>query len=61
MLEGDILLIDTEVEENDIENYLITNLWNVANETIKNFFYSLTLEDLAEGYRNKGKDDMYYI
>ena len=61
VLEGDILLIDTEVEENDNENYLITNLWNVANETIKNFFYSLTLEDLAEGYRNKGKDDMYYI
>lgn len=61
VLEGDILLIDVEAEENDIENFLIGNLWSIANEKIKNFFNSITLEDLAEGYSHKGKDDMYYI
>ena len=61
VLEGDLLLIDVEAEDNDIENYLIDNLWHIVNEKIKKFFNSMTLEDLAEGYRIKGKDDMYYI
>ncbi len=61
VLEGDLLIIDVEAEENDIENFLIENLWSCANKQISAFFNSLTLEDLAEGYRNKGKDDMYYI
>lgn len=61
VLEGDLLLIDVDTEESDMENYLIANLWQIANEKIISFFNSMTLEDLAEGYRNKGKDDMYYI
>lgn len=61
VLEGDLLLIDVEAEDNDMENYLIDNLWSKANEKIRNFFCSMTLEDLSEGYKNKEKDDMYYI
>ncbi|MDU4752378.1 MAG: Rrf2 family transcriptional regulator, partial [Clostridium butyricum] len=61
VLEGDLLLIDVEAEDNDMENYLIDNLWSKANEQIRNFFCSMTLEDLSEGYKNKEKDDMYYI
>ncbi|WP_294404674.1 Rrf2 family transcriptional regulator [uncultured Clostridium sp.] len=61
VLEGDLLLVDVEPEESDMENYLISNLWQIANEKMISFFNSMTLEDLAEGYRNKGKDDMYYI
>lgn len=61
VLEGDIRLIDVEAEDNDIENYLINNLWHIANDKIKSFFNSLTLEDLAEGYTNRGKEEMYYI
>lgn len=61
VLEGDLLLIDVERDDNEIENYIIDNLWNIANKKITNFFNSITLEDLSDGYRNKGKEDMYYI
>ena len=61
VLEGDLLLIDVEAEDNDIENYLINNLWHIANEKIRKFFDSMTLEDLVEGYKIKQTDDMYYI
>ncbi|WP_294378839.1 Rrf2 family transcriptional regulator [uncultured Clostridium sp.] len=61
ILEGDLLLIDIEAEDNDVENYLIDKLWNPSNDKIREFFESITLEDLADGYINKGKDEMYYI
>ena len=61
VLEGNLFVIDAERDDNEIENYLIDNLWNVANEKFKDFFNSMTLEDLADGYRVKDMDDMYYI
>ncbi|MGN0143348.1 MAG: RrF2 family transcriptional regulator [Clostridium sp.] len=61
VLEGDLFVIDVERDDNDIENYIIDNLWNVANEKFKDFFNSMTLEDLAEGYKNKEREGMYYI
>ena len=62
VLEGDLFVIDVEKEDdNDIENYIIDNLWNVANEKFKNFFNSMTLEDLAEGFKNREREGTYYI
>jgi len=58
VLEGDLLLIDIE---NDIENFISENLWNVINNKISSFFNSITLEDLANDYKKKNKEDMYYI
>lgn len=62
VLEGDLLLIDIEKDENEIENFMSENLWNVINNKISAFFNSITLEDLANDYRkNSTKNDMYYI
>lgn len=62
VLEGDLLLIDIEKDENEIENFMSENLWNVINNKISAFFHSITLEDLANDYRKSAiKEDMYYI
>jgi Rrf2 family cysteine metabolism transcriptional repressor len=61
VLEGDLLLIDIEKDENAIENFISENLWNVINKKISSFFNSITLEDLATDYKNNNKEDMYYI
>lgn len=61
VLEGDLLLIDIEEDENAIENFISDNLWNVINNKISSFFHSITLEDLANDYKNQNKEDMYYI
>lgn len=52
VLEGDLLLIDIENDENEIENFMSENLWNVINNKIINFFNSITLEDLVNDYKN---------
>lgn len=61
VLEGDLLLIDIEHDENDIENFMSENLWNVINNKISNFFNSITLEELVNDYKKYNKEDMYYI
>jgi Rrf2 family protein len=61
VLEGDLLLIDIENDENEIENFMSENLWNVINNKIINFFNSITLEDLINDYKRHNKEDMYYI
>jgi Rrf2 family cysteine metabolism transcriptional repressor len=61
VLEGDLLLIDVEQDENAIENFISENLWNVINNKINSFFNSITLADLATDYKNNNKEDMYYI
>ncbi|GEP62612.1 Rrf2 family transcriptional regulator [Clostridium beijerinckii] len=61
VLEGDLLLIDIENDENEIENFMSENLWNVINNKIINFFNSITLEDLVNDYKKYNKEDMYYI
>jgi len=61
VLEGDLLLIDVEQDENAIENFISENLWNVINNKISSFFNSITLADLATDYKNNNKEDMYYI
>lgn len=61
VLEGDLLLIDVENDENEIENFISGRLWNVINNKISDFFNSVTLEDLATDYKKNNKEDMYYI
>lgn len=61
VLEGDLLLIDVEKDENEIENFMCDNLWNVINNKISDFFNSITLGDLVDDYKKNGKDMMYYI
>lgn len=61
VLEGDLLLIDVEQDENEIENFMSENLWNVINNKISNFFNAITLEDLVNDYKKYNKEDMYYI
>ncbi|EHI99823.1 MULTISPECIES: Rrf2 family transcriptional regulator [unclassified Clostridium] len=61
VLEGDLLLIDIENDDNEIENFMSENLWNVINNKIINFFNSITLEDLVNDYKKHNKEDMYYI
>jgi Rrf2 family protein len=61
VLEGDLLLIDIENDENEIENFMSENLWNVINNKIINFFNSITLEDLINDYKRYNKEGMYYI
>ncbi|EKQ58272.1 MULTISPECIES: Rrf2 family transcriptional regulator [unclassified Clostridium] len=61
VLEGDLLLIDIEKDDNEIESFMSENLWNVINNKISNFFHSITLEDLVNDYKKFNKEDMYYI
>jgi len=61
VLEGDLLLIDIERDENEIENFISARLWNVINNKISDFFNSITLEDMATDYKKNNKEDMYYI
>lgn len=61
VLEGDLLLIDVEHDENEIENFISEKLWNVINNKIIDFFNSITLEDLVDDYKKYNKEDMYYI
>ncbi|WP_297429497.1 Rrf2 family transcriptional regulator [Clostridium sp.] len=61
VLEGDLLLIDIEKDDNEIESFMSENLWHVINNKISNFFHSITLEDLVNDYKKFNKEDMYYI
>lgn len=61
VLEGDLLLINVENDENEIENFMRDRIWNVINKRINNFFDSLTLSDIVDDYKNNSKDMMYYI
>lgn len=61
VLEGDLLVIDIERDENKIQNFLIDNLWDEINSLIADYFNNITLQELADGYMTKENDNMYYI
>jgi Rrf2 family cysteine metabolism transcriptional repressor len=69
VLEGPISVIDEESEskaenEKTIQDCLRINVWDKMNDSLNKLVDSITLEDLAENYREKnglGKDVMYYI
>ena len=62
ILEGDNIFIDiNEKEDDELEEFLNKNLWKDINIIIKDYFNSMTLEDLVENYK-KSKDTLiYYI
>ena len=61
ILEGDLSIVDMEKEENQLENFLWENLWNMANIKMNNYFDAITLKDLVEKYRSSKENIMYYI
>lgn len=60
-LEGKLVLIDNEKENNQLSEYLYENLWDVINKKINEYFDSITLEELANNYKYSIEDIAYYI
>ena len=62
VLEGDSIFIDiSEKEENDLEVFINKNLWKDINSIIKDYFTSITLEDLVDNYKKSKDNIIYYI
>lgn len=62
VLEGDSIFIDiNEKEENDLEVFINKNLWKDINSIIKDYFTSITLEDLVDNYKKSKDNIIYYI
>ncbi|AYE34245.1 RrF2 family transcriptional regulator [Clostridium septicum] len=61
ILEGDSNLINIEETDNEMEKFICENLWEVANKRIKDFFNSITLEELSTKYKESTVNIMYYI
>lgn len=60
-LEGKLVLIDNEKENNQLSEYLYENLWDVINKKINEYFDSITLGELANNYKYSIEDIAYYI
>lgn len=61
VLEGDLDIINTQENTNEMESFLCDNLWKNVNLLIYKYFSSTKLEDLVKIY-NEGKNEiMYYI
>ncbi|GAA0069826.1 Rrf2 family transcriptional regulator [Clostridium sardiniense] len=60
-LEGKLVLIDNEKDNNQLSEYLYENLWDVINKKINEYFDSITLEELANNYKYSIEDIAYYI
>lgn len=61
-LEGDSLLIDINLEDkNELENFVNNNLWKGINDKINDYFESITLQDLVNGYKESKGELLYYI
>lgn len=62
VLEGDSIFIDiNEKEENELEDFINKNLWKDINVLIKDYFSSITLEDLVDNYKKSKDTIIYYI
>ncbi|VYU07885.1 Rrf2 family transcriptional regulator [Clostridium tertium] len=62
VLEGDSIFIDiNEKEDNDLEIFINKNLWKDINSIIKDYFTSITLEDLVDNYKKSKENIIYYI
>ena len=62
VLEGDNIFIDiNEKEENELEDFINKNLWKDINILIKDYFSSITLEDLVDNYKKSKNTIIYYI
>lgn len=62
VLEGDSIFIDiNDKDENDLEVFINKNLWKDINLIIKDYFTSITLEDLVDNYKKSKDNIIYYI
>lgn len=62
VLEGDSIFIDiNDKAENELEDFINKNLWKDINSIIKDYFTSITLEDLVEDYKKSKDTIIYYI
>ena len=62
VLEGDNIFIDiNEKVENELEDFINKNLWKDINILIKDYFSSITLEDLVDNYKKSKNAIIYYI
>lgn len=62
VLEGDSIFIDiNDKEENDLEVFINKNLWKDINLIIRDYFTSITLEDLVDNYKKSKDNIIYYI
>ncbi len=68
VLEGPLSVIEENSENSDasetsIQHCIRVNVWDKMNESLNTLVDSMTLEDLADNYRQKNgmQDTMYYI
>ena len=61
ILEGDLKIVSTSEERNDIECFMQKNIWNNINRQIEEYFDSVTLEALVKDYIEGKIAIMYYI
>ena len=59
VLEGDLDIINTHENTNEMESFLCDNLWKNVNLLIYKYFSSTKLEDLVKIY-NEGKNEIMY-
>ena len=61
ILEGDLKIVSSSEERNDIECFMQKNIWNNINRQIDEYFDSVTLEALVKDYIEGKIAIMYYI
>lgn len=61
ILEGDLKIVSTSEEKNDIECFIQKKIWNNINRQIETYFNSITLEELVKDYIEGKITIMYYI
>lgn len=61
ILEGDLKIVSSNEERNDIECFMQKNIWNNINRQIEEYFDSVTLEALVKDYIEGKIAIMYYI
>ena len=61
ILEGDLKIVSSSEERNDIECFMQKKIWNNINRQIETYFNSITLEELVKDYIEGKITIMYYI
>ena len=61
ILGGDLKIVSSSEERNDIECFMQKNIWNNINRQIEEYFDSVTLEALVKDYIEGKIAIMYYI
>ena len=62
VLEGESLLVDISNDGVDeLESVINENLWKGINDKIKEYFKSITLQDLVDKYQLSKEGIIYYI